>query len=145
MVRLVRYPLCAWKATSQALLDMKRPRIRAEGARTNMTPKIMSEAGINVALFGMRKLGSDESGRDALFADPATGKFWELTYRQSHCTAADQPRQLSEISSSEARVKYANAKDWEKPIANTKIVQRLDIYSCCSVCGTIAFDYQPGH
>jgi hypothetical protein len=56
----------------------------------------MSEADIDVALFGMRKLGSDESGRDALFADPATGKFWELTYRQSHCTAADQPRQLSE-------------------------------------------------
>jgi hypothetical protein len=79
---------------------------------------------------------------DALYADPVTGKFWELTYPQSHLHDGG-PRQLSEISSSAARVKYANARDWEKPMAYTKIVQRLNIRSCCPVCGTVGFDYQP--
>jgi hypothetical protein len=107
----------------------------------NMTPEIMSETDIDAALFGMQKLGNDQSGWDALYADPATGKFWELTYPQSHLHGGG-PRQLSEISSSAARVKYANARDWEKPMAYTKIVQRLNIRSCCPVCGTIGFDYQ---
>jgi hypothetical protein len=90
----------------------------------------------------MQKLGNDQSGWDALYADPVTGKFWELTYPQSHLHGGG-PRQLSEISSSAARVKYANARDWEKPMAYTKIVQRLNIRSCCPVCGTVGFDYQP--
>jgi hypothetical protein len=107
----------------------------------SMTPKMMSEADIDVALFGMQQLGNDQSGWDALYADPATGKFWELTYPQSHLHGGG-PRQLSEISSSAARVKYANARDWEKPMAYTKIVQRLNIRSCCPVCGTIGSDYQ---
>jgi hypothetical protein len=109
----------------------------------NMTPKIMSEADIEVALFGMLKLGNDQSGWDALYADPATGKFWELTYPHSQLHGGG-PRQLNEISSSTARVKYANARDWEKPMAYTKIVQRLNIRSCCPVCGTVGFDYQSG-
>jgi hypothetical protein len=50
----------------------------------NMTPKIMREADIDAALYGMPKLGNDQSGWDALYVDPATGKFWELTYPQGH-------------------------------------------------------------
>jgi hypothetical protein len=56
----------------------------------------------------MQKLGNDQSGWDVLYVDPGTGKFWELTYSQSHLHGGG-PRQLSEISSSAARVKYANA------------------------------------
>ena len=89
----------------------------------------------------MQKLGNDQSGWDVLYADPGTGKFWELTYSQSHLHGGG-PRQLSEISSSAARVKYANA--GKKPMAYTKIVQRLNIRSCCPVCGIVGFDYQPG-
>jgi Immunity protein 27 len=44
-----------------------------------MTLKITSDAEIDVALFGMQKLGNDQSGWNTLYADPATGKFWELT------------------------------------------------------------------
>ena len=107
-----------------------------------MTTKITSDAEIDVALFGMQKLDNDQSGWATLYADPATGKFWELTYSQSHLHGGG-PRELSEISSSAARVKYAKARDWEKPMAYTKIVQRLNIQSCCPVCRTVGFDYQP--
>jgi hypothetical protein len=103
----------------------------------------MSEADIDVALFGMQKLGNDQSGSDALYADPATGKFWELSYPQSHLHGGG-PSQLSEISSSAARVKYANARDWDKPLAYTKIVERLKLRFCCPVCGPAGFDDQPG-
>jgi hypothetical protein len=107
-----------------------------------MTTKIASESEIEVALFGMQKLGSDQSGWNTLYADPATGKFWELTYPQGHLHGGG-PRELIEISLSAARVKYANARDWEKPLAYTKIVQRLNIQSCCPVCRTVGFNYQP--
>jgi hypothetical protein len=107
-----------------------------------LTPKITSDAEIDAALFGMQKLGNDLSGWDTLYADPTTGKLWELSYPQGHLHGGG-PRELDEISLSTARVKYANARDWEKPIAYTKIVQRLNIRSCCPVCRTVGFDYQP--
>jgi hypothetical protein len=107
-----------------------------------MTPKITDDAEIEVALFGMQKLGNDESGWDTLYADPATGKFWELIYPQGYLHGGG-PRELNEISSSAARVKYANARDWQQPMAYTKIVQRLDIQSYCPACRTVGFNYQP--
>jgi hypothetical protein len=77
-----------------------------------MTPKITDDTEIEVALFGMQKIGNDENGWDTLYADPATGKFWELIYPQGHLHRGG-PRELNEIPSSAARVKYANARDWQ--------------------------------
>src|SRR5262249_3972351 len=108
-----------------------------------MRPKITSDAEIDVAVFGMQKLGTDQSGWDTLYADPATGKFWELTYPQRHLHGG-RPRELLEISSSAASIKYAEASDWKKPLSYTKIVRRLNIQSVCPVCRTEGFDYQPG-
>ena len=105
------------------------------------TLKITTDAEIDAALFGKEKLGNDQSGWDSQ-AHPATGKFWQFTYPQSHLHGGG-PRELSEISSSAARIKYANARDWEKPMEYTKIVQRLNIQSCCPVCRAVGFDYQP--
>jgi hypothetical protein len=107
-----------------------------------MTAKITNDLEIEVALFGMQKLGSDQSGWNTLYADPATGKFWELIYPQSHLHGGG-PRELNEIHSSAAQVKYANARDWQQPMAYTKIVQRLDIRCCCPICRTVGFNYQP--
>jgi hypothetical protein len=108
-----------------------------------MGAKITGNAEIDAALLSMQKLGTDQSGWDTLYADPATGKFWELTYPQSHLHGGG-PRELLEISSLAASVKYADARDWKKPISYTLIVQRLNIHSLCPVCRTEGFDYQPG-
>jgi hypothetical protein len=43
-----------------------------------MTPKVVSEADIDAAFLGCKNWVAIRAGGDALYADPATGKFWEL-------------------------------------------------------------------
>ena len=70
--------------------------------------EIMTETEIDAALAGLKKLGHDRSGWDTLYRDPASGKLWEVTYPESQRHGGG-PRQMSEISSSAAGVKYASA------------------------------------
>jgi len=53
----------------------------------------------------LTKLGSDPSGWDTLFRDPADGRYWELTYPQSDSEGGGPPR-LRCMEKDEARQEY---------------------------------------
>lgn len=53
----------------------------------------------------LTKLGSDPTGWDTLFKDPADGRYWELTYPQSDSEGGGPPR-LTYIHDDEAKRKY---------------------------------------
>jgi Immunity protein 27 len=67
--------------------------------------EIMREADIDSALAKMEKLGHDQSGWDTLYRDPTTGKFWEIVHPENQLHGGG-PRQLTEIASSVASIKY---------------------------------------
>jgi hypothetical protein len=53
----------------------------------------------------LTKMGTDPSGWDTLYQDPQDGRYWELTYPQSHMHGGGPPR-LTVISHDEAKRKY---------------------------------------
>jgi len=53
----------------------------------------------------LKVLGRDSSGWDALYRDPDDGRFWELTYPQSHLHGGGPP-QLRRLTLAEAKSKY---------------------------------------
>ena len=55
-------------------------------------------------------LGADESGWDALFRDPDTGKLWELTWPQSGMHSGGPPR-LALVRAEDVRSKYGQVTD----------------------------------
>ncbi len=58
----------------------------------------------------LRRLGTDSSGWDTLFEDPADGRLWELTYPQSDSHGGGPPR-LTYVDREIARRKYGNLGD----------------------------------
>jgi hypothetical protein len=50
-------------------------------------------------------LGTDESGWDALYRDPITGRLWELTWPRSDLHGGGPPR-LRRVHADEVRSKY---------------------------------------
>lgn len=57
--------------------------------------------------YYLEKVGSDESGWDTLFRDPADGRLWERIYPMSHMHGGGPPA-LVHITDSDAKKKYAN-------------------------------------
>jgi hypothetical protein len=55
-------------------------------------------------------LGTDESGWDALYRDPVTGRLWELTWPQSDQHGGGPPR-LRLVHADEVRPKYGPITD----------------------------------
>jgi hypothetical protein len=55
-------------------------------------------------------LGTDESGWDALYRDPVTGRLWELTWPQSDLHGGGPPR-LRLVQADEVRPKYGPITD----------------------------------
>lgn len=55
-------------------------------------------------------LGTDESGWDALYRDPLTGRLWELTWPQSDQHGGGPPR-LRLVHADEVRSKYGPVTD----------------------------------
>jgi hypothetical protein len=55
-------------------------------------------------------LGTDESGWDALYRDPLTGRLWELTWPQSDQHGGGPPR-LRLVHADEVRPKYGPITD----------------------------------
>ena len=55
-------------------------------------------------------LGSDESGWDALYRDPDTGKLWELSWPQSSLHGGGPPR-LRLVLADDVRSKYGPVTD----------------------------------
>lgn len=55
-------------------------------------------------------LGTDESGWDALYRDPLTGRLWELTWPQSDQHGGGPPR-LRLVHADEVRSKYGLVTD----------------------------------
>jgi hypothetical protein len=53
------------------------------------------------------KLGTDESGWDVLYQDPADGRLWELTYPQSGMHGGGPP-QLEVLPLALAKQKYSD-------------------------------------
>ena len=53
----------------------------------------------------LRFIGTDESGWDRLYQDPADKRYWELSYPEGHLHGGGPP-QLRVIVASEARQKY---------------------------------------
>jgi hypothetical protein len=56
----------------------------------------------------LEALGTDASGWDALYRDPADKRLWELIYPQSELSGGGPP-ELRHVSLSEARQKYGIA------------------------------------
>ena len=55
-------------------------------------------------------LGADESGWDALYRDPDTGKLWELSWPQSNLHSGGPPR-LALVRADDVRSKYGPVTD----------------------------------
>jgi len=55
----------------------------------------------------LKELGRDSSGWDTLYRDPDDGRYWELTYPQSHLQGGGPP-QLRRLTLDEAKSKYGN-------------------------------------
>jgi hypothetical protein len=53
----------------------------------------------------LERLTSDAVGRDTLYRDPRSGRFWEHTYPRSEDNVC-KPPMLRSISASEAKSKY---------------------------------------
>lgn len=53
----------------------------------------------------IHEIATDASGWDVLFLDPVDGKYWELTYPQSHMHGGGPPR-LTNLSVEQVKEKY---------------------------------------
>lgn len=53
----------------------------------------------------LERVGTDESGWDVLYRDPADGRYWELTYPQSQMQGGGPPR-LTALEIAAALKKY---------------------------------------
>ena len=54
------------------------------------------------------EITTDTSGWDVLYRDPADGRYWELTYPQSHMHGGGPPR-LTHLSFEQAKTKYGDS------------------------------------
>ena len=66
----------------------------------------MTDAEIDRAISAFEAVGERRYGRDTLFRDPKTRKFWELVYPPD-----GSPRELRPITAHDARSKYSAAFD----------------------------------
>ena len=64
----------------------------------------------NLIASHLISLGADESGWDALYRDPDTGKLWELTWPQSALHSGGPPR-LALVLADDVRSKYGPVTD----------------------------------
>ena len=84
------------------------------GQWLNKGPKIVGDANCarieKLIATHLVSLGSDESGWDALYRDPDTGKLWELTWPQSQMHSGGPPR-LRHVNADEVRSKYGPVTD----------------------------------
>lgn len=55
----------------------------------------------------LQEMGRDSSGWDVLYRDFDDGRFWELTYPQSHLHGGGPP-QLRCLTLNEAKIKYGD-------------------------------------
>jgi hypothetical protein len=55
----------------------------------------------------LQEIKTDDSGWDVLYRDPVDGRYWELTYPQSHMHGGGPPR-LTHLSIEQAKTKYYN-------------------------------------
>ncbi len=53
----------------------------------------------------LEEVASDESGWSILYRDPVDGRYWELTYPQSHMHGGGPPSLLC-VLKTDARMKY---------------------------------------
>lgn len=53
------------------------------------------------------EISTDASGWDVLYKDPTDGRYWELTYPQSHMHGGGPPR-LTHLSIEQAKTKYGD-------------------------------------
>jgi hypothetical protein len=56
----------------------------------------------------LHEVARDESGWDLLYVDPSDGRYWELTYPDSHLHGGGPPK-LTCISREHARSKYGSS------------------------------------
>lgn len=77
-------------------------------------PKITGDAMCtrieNLIASHLVSLGADESGWDALYRDPDTGRLWELTWPQSAMHSGGPPR-LALVLADDVRSKYGPVTD----------------------------------
>lgn len=55
----------------------------------------------------LQEVTTDASGWDILYRDPVDGRYWELTYPQSHMHGGGPPR-LTNLSLKQAKTKYGD-------------------------------------
>lgn len=53
----------------------------------------------------LKRVATDSSGWDILYMDPQDGRYWELTYPESHMHGGGPPT-LTNLSMEQARNKY---------------------------------------
>ncbi|MCI0557995.1 MAG: Imm27 family immunity protein [Nitrososphaera sp.] len=56
----------------------------------------------------LQEVTTDASGWDVLYRDPEDGRYWELTYPQSHMHGGGPPR-LTNLPLEQAKAKYGDA------------------------------------
>lgn len=57
----------------------------------------------------LKRIGTDKSGWDVLYIDPADNRLWELTYPESEMQGGGPPTLIC-ISNEEAKQKYPSLK-----------------------------------
>jgi Immunity protein 27 len=92
-----------------------------ENIKTTLAALTTNERDIDAALTHLIKIGTDQSGWDALYHDPRTGLYWEVIYPESYMHGGG-PRVLQRISAKAARKCYA-----ELAIVDEEIIQSIDI------------------
>jgi hypothetical protein len=88
-------------------LQPNEPEIRGEWLDTG--GKVVGDAACEriewLVKLRLERLASDAVGRDTLYRDPRSGRFWEHTYPRSEGHDGDPPM-LRGISASDAKSKY---------------------------------------
>jgi hypothetical protein len=74
--------------------------VRGRVAKDDVTERIEW-----LVAHSLRRLGTDASGWDTLFRDPADGRLWEMIYPQSEMQGGGPPL-LRHLSPDAARAKY---------------------------------------
>jgi Immunity protein 27 len=55
----------------------------------------------------LHEVGQSDNGWDTLYRDPVDGRYWELTYPESHMHGGGPPR-LTYLSHEQVRERYGN-------------------------------------